>query len=198
MINYKRLNDNTENDGYDIPTKECLLGKIKDYTIFSKFDCKSGFWQVKIHQDSIHWTTFSCPEGHFEWLVMPFGLKNAPSIFQRKMDNIFRDNDSFVAVYINDILVFRKNKKNHIGHFQIVLKKFEEHGIIISKSKMQLFQQTIEFLGVIMGNSKILLQPHISEKFLTFPDKIEEAKELQKFLGLLNYARPFIKNISMK
>ena len=80
---------------------------------------------------------------------MPFGLKNAPSIFQRKMDNIFRDNDSFVAIYIDDILVFSKSKKQHIGHLQIVLKKFEEHGIIISKSKMQLFQQTIEFLGVI-------------------------------------------------
>ena len=116
VINYKRLNDNTEDDGYDIPTKEYLLGKIKDCTIFSKFDCKSGFWKVKMHPDSIPWTTFSCPEGHFEWLVMPFGLKNAPSIFQRKMDNIFRDNDSFVAVYINDILVFSKNKKQHIEH----------------------------------------------------------------------------------
>ena len=78
--------------------KKYLLGKIKDCTIFSKFDCKSGFWQVKMHPDSIPWTAFSCPEGHFEWLVMLFGLKNAPSIFQRKMDNIFRDNDSFVAV----------------------------------------------------------------------------------------------------
>ena len=118
-----------------------------------------------MHPDSISWTTFSFPEGHFEWLVMPFGLKNAPSVFQRKMDNIFRDNVSFVAVYIDDILVFSKNKKQHIGHLQIVLKKFEEQDIIISKSKMQLFQQTIEFLGVITGDGKILLQPHILEKF---------------------------------
>ena len=91
---------------------------------------------------------------------MSFGLKNAPSVFQRNMDNIFRDNDSFVAVYIDD-LVLSKNKKQHIRHLQIVLKKFEEHGIIISKSKMQLFQQTIEFLGVIIRDGKILLQPHI-------------------------------------
>ena len=127
---------------------------------------------------------------------MSFGLKNAPSVFQRKMDNIFRDNDSSVAVYIDDILVFSKNKKKHIGNLQIVLKKFEEHCIIISKSKIQLFQQAIEFLGVIIGNGKILLQPHISEKIITFPNKIEETKELQKFLGLLNFARPFIKNLS--
>ena len=103
-----------------------------------------------MHPNNIPWTTFSCPEGHFEWLVMAFGLNNAPSIFQRNMNNIFRDNDSFVALYIDDILVFSKNKKKHIGHLQIVLKKFEEHGVIISKSKMQLFQHTIEFLGVII------------------------------------------------
>ena len=112
------------------------------------------------------------------------------------MNNIFRENDSFVAVYIDNILVFSKNKKQHIGHLQIVLKKFEEHGIIISKSKMQLFQYTIEFLAVIIGDGKILLQPHILEKILTFPDKIEETKKLHKFLELLNYARPFIKNLS--
>ena len=63
-----------------------------------------------MHPESIPWTAFLCLEGHFEWLVMSFGLKNAPSIFQRKMDDIFRDNDSFVAVYIY-ILVFSKNKK---------------------------------------------------------------------------------------
>ena len=62
VINYKTLNDNTKDDGYDIPTKECLLGKIKDCTIINKFDCKSGFWKVKINPDGIPWATFSCPE----------------------------------------------------------------------------------------------------------------------------------------
>ena len=63
-----------------------------------------------MHSDSIRWTAFSCPEGHFEWLVMPFGLKNATSIFQRKMDNIFRENDLFVAVYIDDVKPVKKGK----------------------------------------------------------------------------------------
>ena len=66
VINYKRLNDNIEDDEYDIPTKEYLLGKIKNCNIFSKFDRKSRFWPVKMHYDSIHWTAFSCPKGHFE------------------------------------------------------------------------------------------------------------------------------------
>ena len=69
-----------------------------------------------MHEDSIPWIAFFCPEGHFEWLVMSFGLKNAHSIFQRKMDSIFREYDSFVAIYIDDILVYSENKKKHIGH----------------------------------------------------------------------------------
>ena len=67
VINYKRLNDNTKDDGYDILTKEDLLGKIKNCNILCKFDYKSGFLQVKMHKNSIYWTTFSCQEGHFEW-----------------------------------------------------------------------------------------------------------------------------------
>ena len=106
------------------------------------------------------------PEGHFEGLVMSFGLKNAPFIFKRKMDSIFREYDSFVAIYIYDILVYSENKKKHTGHLQLVLKKFEQHGIIISKPKMQNFQTTIEFLGVVIGNGQIVLQPHILEKIL--------------------------------
>ena len=80
---------------------------------------------------------------------MSFGLKNAPSIFQRKMDSIFREYDFFfVAICIDDILVYSENKKKHIGHLQLVFKNFEQHGIIISKPKIQLFQTIIEFLVV--------------------------------------------------
>ena len=112
------------------------------------------------------------------------------------MDSIFKEYDSFVAINIDDILVYSENKQKHIRHLQLVFKNFEQHGIIIYKPKMQLFQTTIEFLGVVIGKGQIVLQPHISEKILNFPDKIEETKELQNFLGLLNYARPFIKDLS--
>ena len=65
VINYKRLNDNTKDDGYDIPTKEYLLGNIKNCNIFSKFDCKSGFCPIEMHKDIIPWTAFSGPKGHY-------------------------------------------------------------------------------------------------------------------------------------
>jgi len=103
----KRLNDNTHIDGYTIPSKDVLINRIQKTKWFSKFDLKSGFHQVKIHPDSVKWTTFSCLEGLFEWKVMPFGLKNmpfglknAPQIFQRKMDNIFGNYKEFTCTYI--------------------------------------------------------------------------------------------------
>jgi len=84
-----RLKDNSHIDGYTIPSKDVLINRIQKVKWFSKFDLKSGFYQVKMHPDSIKWTIFSCLEGLFEWKVMPFGLTNAPQTFQRKMDNIF-------------------------------------------------------------------------------------------------------------
>jgi len=123
-----------------------LINRIK---WFSKFDLKPGFHQVKMHPDSVKWTAFSCSEGLFEWKVIPFGLKNAPQIFQRKMDNIFGNYKEFMCTYIDDVL----------------------------------------------GNGKIRLQPHISQKILSFQDKMEDIKILRAFLGLLNYARNFIKDL---
>jgi len=91
VINYKNLNDNTVFDGYYIPNKTVLFNRIQGASWFSKMDCKSGYWQIKMDKESVPLTTFSAPQGHYEWIVMPCGLKNAPQIFQRRMDNIFKD-----------------------------------------------------------------------------------------------------------
>ena len=194
VIDYRRLNDNTIDDGYDIPDKSELINSIQESKIFSKFDCKSGFWQIKMHPDSIEWTAFICPLGNYEWLVMPFGLKNAPSIFQRKMDEIFSKYRKFVCIYIDDILVHSKSREEHVGHLKLVLSEFLKEGIIISSKKTQFFRNNIEFLGIEIGNGKIKLQPYIAKKILETPP-IKDVKALQRFLGLVNYARPFIENL---
>lgn len=119
VFNYKRLNDNTEHDIYHLSNKEALL---KGTNIYSKLDLKSGFWQIKLEQDSRKWTPFVTHNGHYEWNVMPFGLKNAPQIFQRKIDNIFR-NDPFIITYIDDVLVFSNNIKEYILHLRLFFPK---------------------------------------------------------------------------
>lgn len=99
-----------------------------------------------MHPDSVEWTTFWVPDGLYEWLVMPFGIKNAPAIFQRKMDNCFRGTEDFISVYIDDILVFSENSIDHSKHLQIMLQICKEHGLVLSTTKMRIAVPEIEFL----------------------------------------------------
>jgi len=148
-----------------------------------------------MHLDSVKWIAFSCSEGLFEWKVMPFGLKNVPQIFQRKMDNIFGNYKEFTYTYINVVLFFFKTNEEHYLHLKQILHLFEKFGLIISKSKVEICKTYISFQGTEIENGKIRLQPHISQKILDFLEKMEDIKTLRAFLGLLNYAINFIKNL---
>ena len=110
------------------------------------------------------------------------------------MDSIFNPYKDFVLAYIDNILVYSKNKTDHVLHLKKTLALFEEHGIIISKTKIEHMKERINFLRVIIGEGQIEMQPHIAEKVLGLPDNYHNnLKGLQRFLGLLNYARQFIK-----
>jgi hypothetical protein len=126
VINYKRLNEQLEFDGYFIPRKDVLVNQTKGSKIFSKFDCKSRFWQIQLTEESKALTAFSTPRGHYHWNVMPFGLNIAPQVFQRWMDKIFKDLKDFCVVYIDDILVFSKTIEEHKKHLKIICEKFSE------------------------------------------------------------------------
>lgn len=102
VINYKKLNEVTAFDGYYIPNKEQLIELIRGKQWFSSLDCKSGFWQIKLKPECSSLTAFSCPQGQYEWNVIPFGPKQAPGIFQRHMDNILKPFKDFCIVYIDN------------------------------------------------------------------------------------------------
>ena len=121
VINYKEVNKNTKFDGYYIPNKEILINLTRGKNYYSKFDWKLGFWQIKMDNDSISITTFSTPRGHYKWMVMPFGLKNAPQVFQRKKNKILSDYSSFIIVYIDDMLICSDNEKDHENHLDIFI-----------------------------------------------------------------------------
>ena len=86
VINYKKHNNNIVFDNYCISNKAVLFNRIQEASSFLKMDCKSLYWQIKIDEESILLTAFSAPHGHYEWIIMSFGLKNAPQIYQRRMD----------------------------------------------------------------------------------------------------------------
>ncbi|KAJ4769902.1 polyprotein [Rhynchospora pubera] len=143
--------------------------------------------------ESVEWTAFVVPNGLYEWLVMPFGLKNAPAIFQRKMDDCFRRTKNFIAVYIDDILVFSENEEQHAKHLEAMLTICEKWRLVLSPTKMKIAVQEIEFLGAVIGNRKIKLQPHIIKKIISFDEvKLKEKAGMRSWLGILNYARSYI------
>ncbi|ACB69767.1 replicase [Lamium leaf distortion virus] len=196
VVNYKAINTATIGDAHNLPNKDELLTLIRGKSIFSSFDCKSGFWQVLLDEDSQLLTAFTCPQGHYQWIVVPFGLKQAPSIFQRHMNNAFRDFASYCCVYVDDILVFSNNIKDHYAHVAQVLRKCAELGIILSKKKAQLFKCRINFLGLDIDEGTHRPQNHILEHIHKFPNKIEDKKQLQRFLGILTYASDYIPQLA--
>ncbi|KAL6218593.1 hypothetical protein ACLB2K_011803 [Fragaria x ananassa] len=149
-----------------------------------------------MHPESIALTAFGTPQGHYEWLVMPFGLKQAPSIFQRKMDNILKPYADFCIVYIDDILVFSKTMNEHLKHLAQVCKLIVQKGIILGQKKIHLIKSEFDFLGIHVKDGEIRLQDHIVKKISQFPDNIPNAKSLQRFLGVVNFARDFIPQVS--
>nr|DBA06665.1 TPA_asm: polyprotein [Welwitschia mirabilis virus 2] len=200
VINYKPLNSITYDFKWPMQDKLTLLNTVAQAKIFSKFDCKSGYHQVKILPSDCHKTAFMTKEGLYQWKVMPFGLKNAPAIFQWQMDKIFQPYRKFIANYIDDFLIYSKNYDEHIQHLEIFADVCSRKGIGLSEDpkKFQVCQNKIEFLGMELEGGHLKLQPHISTKISQYPDNLRSEKECQRFLGLLNYARDFIPRLTQK
>ncbi|KAK4382669.1 Enzymatic polyprotein [Sesamum angolense] len=164
--------------------------------VFSKFDCKSGFYQIKMESESKKFTAFSTLQGQYIWNVLPMGLANAPQIFQEKMDSLFKDYFEFMFVYIDDILIASKNMKKHIKHLEIFFDACYKEGLILSEKKATIAVNKIEFLGILIDETSIELQEHIVKKIRNFPDVLKDKKHLQSFLGVVNFAGIFIKDLA--
>ncbi|XP_043812190.1 uncharacterized protein LOC110608268 isoform X1 [Manihot esculenta] len=191
VINYKPLNTALQWIRYPIPNKQDLLNRLYKAQIFSKFDMKSGFWQIQIAEQDKYKTAFTVPFGQYEWNIMPFGLKNAPSEFQKIMNDIFNPY-KFIITYIDDVLIFSENIDQHIKHVNVFYKAVKRNGLVLSKPKMKLFQTKIRFLGhEIYQNTIIPIQRSI-EFANKFPDEIKDKNQLQRFLGSLNYIADFL------
>jgi len=169
VINYKPLNKALQWIRYPIPNKIDLLNRLYNAKVFSKFDMKSGFWQIQIAESDRYKTAFTIPFGHYEWNVMPFGLKNAPSEFQNIMNDIFTPYTSFIIVYIDDVFVFSKTIDQHFKHLQTFISIMKRNGLAASATKLLLFQTKIRFLGhhIYQGTIKPIQRALIfAENFL--------------------------------
>lgn len=194
VFDYKKLNANTIADKYPIPVISIVLSNLGKAKYFSTVDLESGYHQIKIQEQDCEKTAFSINNSKFEFVRMPFGLKNAPSIFQRALDDIMKDFiGKFVHVYIDDILIYSQTEEEHFNHIKLVLNKLKEANMAISSEKSKFFEKEVEFLGHIISNGQIRMDP---EKIRSIKEYVEPTnlKALRGFLGLMSHYRKFIQN----
>ena len=188
------MNNATVADRYPIPLISDFTSNIAGSNVFSKIDLVKGYHQVPIHQDDIPKTAITTPFGMFEYLKMPFGLKNSGATFQRLMHKVL-DGLSYVFVYLDDILIFSKSMEEHEMHLDAVLRRLHESHLVLRSEKCIFGVKEIEFLGHLVTVDGIRPLPSKVTDIQCFamPSKV---KELQKFLGIINFYHRFIPNAS--
>jgi hypothetical protein len=195
-VDYRAVNNATIKNAYPLPRVDELLDRLHGATVFSKIDLRHGYHQIRIHDADIHKTAFRTRYGHFEYTVMPFGLTNAPATFQRLMHDIFRPHlDSFVIIYLDDILVFSKNQKDHARHLATTLQLLRDNHLFANTSKCVFATDRVDFVGHIVSKDGISTDPAKVAAIVAWPLPTT-VSDLRSFLGLANYYRRFIRHYS--
>jgi hypothetical protein len=159
-VNYRPLNAVTIKNKYPLPHIDVLFDQLVGATVFSKIDLRSGYHQIKIRASDIPKTAFSTRYGLYEYLVMSFGLTNAPAYFMYLMNSVFMPElDKFVVVFIDDILVYSKNEDEHTEHLHIVLQRLRDHRLYAKLSKCDFWLKEINFLGHTISQDGISVDP---------------------------------------
>ena len=193
-IDYRLLNKMTVRNMFPIPRTDDLLDRLSGMTVFTKIDLWSAFYQMRLTEDAIPMSAFSTHIGHFEWLVLPFGMVNAPASFQSLMQSLF-GNLPFVVVYLDDILIFSRTLDEHKEQVHQVLQILKQQKLKAKKRKCAFFQSSIEYLGFIIDQNGLHPNPNKIQCVQNWPVP-KNVKDVQSFLGLANYYRRFVKGFA--
>jgi hypothetical protein len=159
-VDYRPLNEVTIKNKYPLPCIDLLFDQLAGDKVFSKIDLRSGYHQIRIHPENISKTAFTNRYGLYEYLVMSFGLTNAPAHFMYLMNSVFVTKlDKFVVVFIDDILVYSKNKEEHVEHLRIVLGRLREHQLYAKFSKCEFWLSEVPFLGNVLSTKGVAVDP---------------------------------------
>ncbi|KAJ1143845.1 hypothetical protein NDU88_010147 [Pleurodeles waltl] len=191
-VDYRGLNSVTRTDAHPIPRADELVDRLGAAKFLSTFDLTSGYWQIALTEGAKERSAFSTPDGHYQFRVMPFGLKNAPATFQRLVNGVLAGKDAFCAAYLDDIAVYSSSWEEHLLHLKEVLQALQQAGLTIKASKCQIGQGSVVYLGHLVGGGKVQpLQAKIETIKAWQPPRTQT--EVRAFLGLTGYYRRFVK-----
>ncbi|KAF8755213.1 hypothetical protein RHS01_05560 [Rhizoctonia solani] len=152
VVDYRKLNDVTHKNVYPLPRQDDLMAKLRHAKVFTKLDLRWGYNNVQIKEGNEWKTAFRTKYGLFKYLVMPFGLTNAPAAFQHFMNNLFRDLiDVTVVIYLDNILIFSEDPKDHPTHVREVLSRLMRNQLFCKLSKCHFHVTTVDYLGIVIS-----------------------------------------------
>lgn len=197
-IDYRALNGITIKNSYPLPRIDELFDRLQGAKIFSKIDLRSGYHQIRIAPEDVPKTAFRTRYGHFEFLVLPFGLTNAPATFMHLMHQVFRPLlDKFVLVFLDDILIYSRSTEEHERNVREVMELLRKHKLYAKASKCELFKTKVEFLGHMVDEKGIHMMEDKVRAMQEWPPP-KSVAELQSFLGAIGYYRKFVRMFSDK
>lgn len=186
-VDYRKLNSVTRKDAHPLPHIKDVFDSLQGATIFSTLDLKSGYWQVPMSPESIPRTAFTCFRGLYEFVRMPFGLANAPAIFQRAMNEVLSGLiGRIVMVYIDDIVVYSRSTAEHAEHLRQVFQRLKDVGLQAKPSKCSFELEEIELLGHIVSAKGLRPLPAKVEA-ITNLERPKDVKSVRTFLGMTGY-----------
>ncbi|KAI2646333.1 Transposon Tf2-9 polyprotein [Labeo rohita] len=195
-IDYRGLNNITVKFRYPLPLVPPALEQLREATIYTKLDLRSAYNLIRIKEGDEWKTAFLTTRGHYEYQVMPYGLANAPAVFQSFINEILKEfMNKFVIAYIDDILIYSKTETEHIAHVRTVLSRLLENQLYVKAEKCEFHVHHTSFLGYLVSRQGVKMDPTKVQAVTDWPQPTT-VKELQRFLGFANFYRRFICNYS--
>ncbi|GKE10727.1 putative reverse transcriptase domain-containing protein [Tanacetum coccineum] len=195
-IDYRELNKLTVKNRYRLPRIDDLFDQLQGSSVYSKIDLRSGYHQLRVREEDILKTAFRTRYGYYEFQVMLFGLINTPEVFMDLMNQVCKPYlDKFVIVFINDILIYSKNNKEHKEHLKAILELLKNEELYVKFSKCEFWIPKVQFLGHVIDSQGIHVDPAKIESIKDWASP-KTPTEIRKFLGLAGYYRRYIEGFS--
>ncbi|GJY63439.1 putative reverse transcriptase domain-containing protein [Tanacetum coccineum] len=191
----QELSDKVKNR-YPLPRIDDLFDQLQGSSIYSKIDLRSGYHQLRVREQDVPKTAFRTRYGHYEFQVMPFGLTNAPAVFMDLMNRVCKPYlDKFVIVFIDDILIYSKDEREHEEHLKAILELLKKEKLYAKFSKCEFWIPKVQFLGHVIDSRGIHVDPAKIESIKDWASP-KTPTEIRQFLGLAGYYRRFIEGFS--